>query len=709
MLYLFNLEAQTKTMYVENKSFETGDEFTIAIWAENVTNMEAFQFSLDFGSEEFVAIDYSLLSQPSIIDEANGFRYLWFDNTGQNPVTINNDQTWMLVTLIATTSGTISDVCSIGALQGEINEGGQINDIELVFSDDVPNCLTLLSNYYFFDQTGQIQIPVNELVFNSCDEDFVFTFGSFTTSDVNDILILDCSTAVGSYIYTVELSDGTLDEEEITIFDPQNYCQNEICHYAPNYSDLELDENGEGYVSLDFLTGGFLKEECKDDYQLGIEENGVWVYYSDSIPVNCSHLGNLYVVIDNFAPEFPKTADIFIVDPNNYCNIVSPDHLPLSIRTSFSGPWVENVSLNGTSLSQVNTHLFEIPEVDILADNNIISFDGLNTGVNGISTLDQVLTMRHILGFVEPEPLEAILGDIDRSGYLGINDLIETRLAILGIKESISEFVFLQEDIQFDSSFDPFDFGTEVYEYHFDGADADTKNFTFNAYVSGDVNQSAQLKGADSETRNIKELSYDDIYLTAGEKYESLLTLSNPNYILGLQFNLDLDEIEILDHSSTYDEMDLMTSYLDNKFNVSFLTEEAKEYFEITISFIARKDGYLSDYISLGDYVNPSVVDKDLNEEDVTLVANSVLSNDDINISSVRVYPNPTVGNTTVELSNHLSYDLKVINLKGQVISTLKGIGKTIQLNPNVFTENGIYLLSLTTPNEVFTTKLIVE
>ena len=60
----------------------------------------------------------------------------------------------------------------------------------------------------------------------------------------------------------------------------------------------------------------------------------------------------------------------------------------------------------------------------------------------------------------------------------------------------------------FQLDFDKFDFGTDIYEFHFDGSDAASIDFTFDTYISGDVNLSGNIKGNDeSDSREIASLS----------------------------------------------------------------------------------------------------------------------------------------------------------------------------------------------------------
>ena len=115
-----------------------------------------------------------------------------------------------------------------------------------------------------------------------------------------------------------------------------------------------------------------------------------------------------------------------------------------------------------------------------------------NDHLNGVSTLDLVLMVQHILGVnTLDSPYKMIAADINNDGKITTADVIQARFLILQIIPVLSNntsWRFIPADYQFPSPTNPW--GSEIPEYNY-MLDIPVSKFDYIAIKVGDVNGSA--------------------------------------------------------------------------------------------------------------------------------------------------------------------------------------------------------------------------
>lgn len=116
--------------------------------------------------------------------------------------------------------------------------------------------------------------------------------------------------------------------------------------------------------------------------------------------------------------------------------------------------------------------------------------------LNGVSTLDAVLIMRHVQGVQQlNSPYQLIAADVDNSGTLTVNDSIILRSVILGIQNSFpggESWRFVPSSHVFPDPLQPFPFPTVI---NLDNIAGSQINVNFIGVKLGDVNNTALLGG----------------------------------------------------------------------------------------------------------------------------------------------------------------------------------------------------------------------
>ena len=82
-------------------------------------------------------------------------------------------------------------------------------------------------------------------------------------------------------------------------------------------------------------------------------------------------------------------------------------------------------------------------------------------------------------------------------------------------------------------------------------------------------------------------------------------------------------------------------------------------------------------------------------------IKESVLDN------NIKIYPNPTKDNLTIETNSNTEQRLEIINLIGQTVYTIY-INKKATINTSAFA-NGVYILKLSSDKETVVRKFVKE
>ena len=145
-----------------------------------------------------------------------------------------------------------------------------------------------------------------------------------------------------------------------------------------------------------------------------------------------------------------------------------------------------------------------------------------NSGKNNITTRDNVLIIKHLLGIIKLSPLQLLAADVDNNRYVGMSDVVLIRQVVLGeISGFPVEWVFLPSGYKFPDPNYPY----TAPNYRLDEGAISNLNFT--GVQKGDINFSGSTPFLKLKENNIQERSSFEEEIQAEEEYQKLLILLN--------------------------------------------------------------------------------------------------------------------------------------------------------------------------------------
>jgi len=340
--------------------------------------------------------------------------------------------------------------------------------------------------------------------------------------------------------------------------------------------------------------------------------------------------------------------------------------------------------------------------------------------LNGVSTLDLVIIQRHILNIEELDsPYKMIAADINGDKEINGIDLVELRKLILGIYSELPQndsWRFLNESTPMDN----------VYPWPLDEIrtllNVDNNMFNENFIgvkigdVNGDVIANAVQENTALNSSNRLELDYEDVAFKAGEKVSMTLTGTELKELSGLQFTMEMRDLEILNITS----QDLA---IDEK-NYSVISEDeltfswnslesidASELF--TIEFLAKADGQLSNNLTLSSSITTAeaYVGSQLSIIPITLIGQD---NSEQEFALYQNTPNPFNGVTSVSFNLPVESEVQitVTDVAGKLIYSQQGTysaGMNVtEFNTADWKVSGVLYYTIETDSNSATKKMIV-
>lgn len=483
-----------------------------------------------------------------------------------------------------------------------------------------------------------------------------------------------------------------------------------VCNSNVNIS---LDNMGEATIEPEMVLEGFLDPDCVPFYQVGLQNAAGDIIYplGDSIVVQCSDVGD-YVgvvsIVDNGTVYNSCWVNLTIEDKLDVCTFnTAPGTFPLNISGKKNINYASKVFLNGNELNKVVAGLFEVPKSDIIPGQNEITFESVNSTMNGISTLDYVLIQRIIVELQVPNDNLLVAGDFDKSNFIGIKDLVDIRDLILGI-QSDNSFRFFHTDADF-SMFDPFDFGTDIYSFTFNDTDTSSIAFDFNVMQGGDINDNYNFRSEDdSENRGPKsELTFSDVRVEAGQPLLVDFFLDSDILISGIQASFDMSNFTNVELLSNYTDEELKSNAIDQEYRLSFVSDPADRV-EFSLILTPKLSGDLSDLLRLTAEFTQELVTPSLSTKKIELVAKSITNTTEIFANGFDIFPNPMLDFTQISLSASDTYTIYIQDLTGRLVLGDTFSGSTYTVYNNQFDAAGVYMVSLKSTSFDGKQKLVV-
>lgn len=301
-------------------------------------------------------------------------------------------------------------------------------------------------------------------------------------------------------------------------------------------------------------------------------------------------------------------AEVWVVDANgnaDYCvtNVIIQDNFNLCPNPPAPQATVAGAIVNeeGTPVAGTAVY-FSAPNMPTLMEiGSSFTFPDMPGGndyvlhaekdqfpMNGVSTYDLVLIMRHILGVnTLNSPYKLIAADANFSGSVTTLDMVEIRRLILGINSNFQNNLswrFVDAEYVFPNPGNPFLPGFPE-AIALNNLSADEMDANFVAVKIGDVNCSAvphNLDGDDTGNRSFfgsLDLIAADLSLEQGEFYRVPVRAANFDQIVGFQFTLEFD-------SETLRLNNILSASLPNLSSEHFGTQRINEGF-LTSSWLS--------------------------------------------------------------------------------------------------------------------------
>ncbi len=353
----------------------------------------------------------------------------------------------------------------------------------------------------------------------------------------------------------------------------------------------------------------------------------------------------------------------------------------------------------------------------------VVTLDKNDDYANGVSTLDLVLILKHILGVtLFDSPYKYIAADVNKSKAITAADLVAIRKVILGKETSFPNnrsWRFVNADYQFLDE-NPLD---DNFQETFLINLAKDTDMNFVGIKVGDVNVNADRTSSDvgllaNESRNKKQLTFtvEDRDLIAGETYTIPFQANSETAIIGYQFTMRYNS-KVLDFQSLFASNTLTENNLgmqDDLIRISWNDSEAihPENLQFAFQFTARANGRLSELLSIQS--RPTVAEAyNGNLENMDLKLHFIQPK----LSALQLHqnqPNPFKTMTSIgfDLPENSPVQLKIFDLSGKQLHAIEGDFPkgyhTIDLPAKNIGATGILYYQLHTQFGILTKKMIL-
>ena len=341
--------------------------------------------------------------------------------------------------------------------------------------------------------------------------------------------------------------------------------------------------------------------------------------------------------------------------------------------------------------------------------------------MNGVSTLDLVKIQKHLLGIEDlGSPYKLIAADANNSESVSAIDLVELRKLILGLYSELpnnASWRFVDATQAFADEANPWPFNEVI-----DIAALSMGN-DFVGVKVGDVNGNVVANANQIETRNAKgilTLEAAEQSVTSGEEVVVAISSADFNNILGYQFTLNTEGLELTDVTAGAIDMSAenvgvhTSSIAASWFRTDAASVDAEEVL-FTMTFTATQNGNLSDMMSLSSRITTAEAYNGGEELlDVALTFRSENVSVAKDFALFQNSPNPFNGETMISftLPEAMSATLTVFDLTGKVVYTLDGDYQAgyneVNITKNQLSATGVMYYRLDADDFTATKKMVI-
>ena len=521
---------------------------------------------------------------------------------------------------------------------------------------------------------------------------------------------------------------------------PTPYCQDGIVIVTmPSTGMIEIFAEDFDLGSFDNCPGD-LTASFGADQGSGLNFQGDYDPDQTSIIIDCDDVNGAQatVLVDVYftdaAGNFDFCSTIIRVQANDNCGNGTGDPLVVvggAIQTeTLEGVADVEVNLSGTTTPTFMTNASgEYTFSDLIEGGDYSVVPAKDTDPrNGVSTYDVYLIGRHVLGIETLDsPYKIIAADINRSGSVTALDMAELRKLILYINLDFpanTSWRFVDRSYTFNNPTDPF---AEPFPelVNINNIDSDMLNVNFVGVKIGDVNNSVEadnLHGSTSEARNngTAYLQISDRTFRAGETVEVPLSLAKAVDLFGYQATLQFDAAA-LNLSDVHYTGSLAADHVNTELAaegqllISWTAATAPaDDAQVQLTFVARNDGLLSDYLTLSDrYLHSEAYHQQRGLVDLALRFDAQTVRPETALFQNQ--PNPFAGATTIRyyLADAAQATLRIYDAAGRELyrDTAQRAAGTheVRIERSELAGGGVLYYRLDTDTFTATRKMIVE
>jgi hypothetical protein len=339
---------------------------------------------------------------------------------------------------------------------------------------------------------------------------------------------------------------------------------------------------------------------------------------------------------------------------------------------------------------------------------------------NGVDVIDVLKIQRHILG-QEPlsSPYRMISADVNNSGSITSNDIVELRKLILGAYTelpNVASYRFVDAKYVFPNPNNPF---VPQFPEIISVADLQDNYMSGNFEVAkmGDVTGNADLNNLMSaDDRTVGTLLFDIADRKVAKGEEVTVEFTTADRVLGYQFTMNAKGLDILDVVPGANMNINNFAVFASKGAMTTVVEEAAAKSSFSVKFRATEAGELSKMLSVSSAITKAVAYSTESERfDVSFRFNgqggSVISG--VGFELYQNQPNPFINNTVVgfHLPEAATATFSVYDELGRTLFTQKGdFSKgynAITIERSKLNATGVLFYTLETSNQSATKQMI--
>ncbi|MFT6810209.1 MAG: hypothetical protein ACJA01_003452 [Saprospiraceae bacterium] len=329
--------------------------------------------------------------------------------------------------------------------------------------------------------------------------------------------------------------------------------------------------------------------------------------------------------------------------------------------------------------------------------------------LDGLTTRDLIEIQRHILGLRKLDsPYKQIAADINNSGNITAQDLIELRKILIGKKNSFdnNNVWNLVGTAQEQLAIDPFSYDSyiEVFDLPEPMQHAD-----FTAVKTGDINGDNTVDRG-SGIRSNERIDFRAEITNEKNKTTVRFYIDQRAWISGFQMSIQADETLNDVISGQVALSSDMINIVDGEIRISWNINSVIE-FDIDKPLFALQYDESNTIVSLGKSLDPQVYSNELYVRSIKLNKSISSTFEGINVS-----PNPTKGIATLKFHSIENHDAQIIvnsvdgrKLYQRNIQVTKGINElALDTDDMQMKYSGLSVVQIITPYKTINAKLLI-